>query len=450
MKTIRIGSGAGYAGDRMDPAVELMEKGNLDYIIFECLAERTIAIGQQDREKNPDRGYNRLLKERMEQILPLAAEKRFKVITNMGAANPRAAAEAACRIAERLHVTGLKIACVTGDDITDRLEQYSDYTVLETGKPLREMGNDLISANVYLGAEGITEALQNGADIVITGRVSDPALTVGPLVYEFGWNLREHPAQMGQAVLAGHLLECAGQVTGGYYADPGYKDVPDLHRLGFPLIEIGPDGAFVVTKVEGSGGLVSTDTCKEQMIYEIHDPADYLTPDAAVDFSHVTFTSVGENRVMAEHAYSHGRPDTLKVSVGYKDCFIGEGEISYGGGNCLARAQLAADIIEKRMGMLKIEPEEYRVDYIGLNSLYRDKIAGQMKAAEPGEIRLRISGRFKDSRSAGRLANEVEALYTNGPAGGGGAVTRVAEVISVCSIFIPREDVEVSVSYMEV
>ena len=310
MKKIRIGSGAGYAGDRIEPAVELMEKGNLDYIIFECLAERTVAIGQQDKEKDPSKGYNQLLDYRMEKILPLMAKNKVKVITNMGAANPVSAAERTCEIARKLGVSGLKIACVTGDDITDELDKYENEKVLEDGTLLKKKKDVLISANVYMGAEGITKALEEGANLVITGRVSDPALTIGPLVHEFGWNIDDNPDQMGQAVLAGHLLECAGQVTGGYFADPGYKDVPDLWKLGFPLIEIDETGAFTVTKVEGSGGLVSVDTCKEQMIYEIHNPKAYLTPDATADFSKVTFRQVGENQVRAEHATTHGRPET--------------------------------------------------------------------------------------------------------------------------------------------
>ena len=447
MKKIRIGSGAGYAGDRIEPAMELIEKGNLDYIIFECLAERTVAIGQQDKERDAAKGYNRLLEYRMEKVLPLLKKHGVKMITNMGAANPRSAAEKTAELAGKLGITGLKLAYVQGDDITDRLERYQDLPVLENGKRLSEMRDSLISANAYMGAEGICEALAQGADIIITGRVSDPALTIGPLVHEFGWKTREHPRQMGQAVLAGHLLECAGQVTGGYYADPGYKDVPDLHKLGFPLVEIDETGTFLVTKVEGSGGLVDVDTCKEQMIYEIHDPRAYLTPDAIADFSEVTFTQVGKDCVRAEHALSHGRPETLKVSVGYKDCFIGEGEISYGGGNCLARAQLAADIMEKRVAMTGIELEEYRVDYIGCNSLYRDKISQTLQQGEPHEVRLRISGRSKGRQQAELLANEVEALYTNGPAGGGGVVKRVSEIVSVCSIFVPREDLRYEVGY---
>lgn len=448
MKKIRIGSGAGYAGDRIEPAMELIEKGNLDYIIFECLAERTVAIGQQDKEKDASKGYNQLLEYRMEKVLPLLKQNHVKMITNMGAANPKSAAEKTAEIAKQLGVSDLKLAYVQGDDITNDLQKYYDLPVLENGKKLADMKDSLISANVYMGAEGICEALAQGADIVITGRVSDPALVIGPLVHEFDWNIKDHSLQMGQAVLAGHLLECAGQVTGGYYADPGYKEVPDLYKLGFPLVEIDETGTFVVTKVEGSGGLVCTDTCKEQMIYEIHNPKAYMTPDAVADFSKVTFTQVGKDIVKAKHAQSHGRPETLKVSVGYKDCYIGEGEISYGGSNCIARAKLAADIIEKRVALTGIELEEYRVDYIGLNSLYRDQISDVLQSGTPHEVRLRISGRSKDRRQAELLANEVEALYTNGPAGGGGVVKRVSEIVSVCSIFVPREDCASEVGYI--
>lgn len=450
MKKIRIGSGAGYAGDRIEPAVELMEKGDLDYIIFECLAERTIAIGQQDKLKNPDKGYNHLLEMRMKKILKLAKEKNIKVITNMGSANPLSAAKVTKRIAKELGIEGLKIAAVTGDDIFEKLDKYNSNEILEFNSKLEDMKESLISSNVYLGCEGILEALQNNADIIITGRVSDPALSIGPLIHEFGWNVDGNPEQMGQAVLVGHLLECGGQVTGGYYADPGYKDVPDLHILGFPIIEIDETGEFIVTKVDGSGGLVSEDTCKEQMIYEIHNPKKYMTPDAIADFSNVKFIQNGKNCVKAFGATSKGKPDTLKVSIGYRDCFIGEGEISYGGENSMARAQLAAEIVEKRLDIIGANIEEYRFDFIGFNSLYKNKISESMKPYIFPEIRLRVSGRTKSKEDAQLIANEVEALYTNGPAGGAGAEKKVSEIVSICSIFVPRDSVDIKVSYEEV
>lgn len=463
MKAIRIGSGAGYAGDRIEPAVELMEKGGLDYIIFECLAERTISLGQMDKAKDGTKGYNRLLDYRMRRILPLAKEKRVKVITNMGAANPQSAAKRTAELAKELGVTGLKIAYVCGDDIYGQLDQYRGSRVLENGRPLEELKSSPLSANAYMGAEGIVEALKHQADIVITGRVSDPALTIGPLQYEFGWSVEDNPEEMGQAVLAGHLLECAGQVTGGYYADPGYKEVPNLHRLGFPLVEIREDGAFVVTKVEGSGGLVNVDTVKEQVIYEIHNPKAYLTPDAVADFSEVTVEQVGEDQVLVQGALSHGRPKTLKVSVGYMDCYIGTGEMSYGGSNALARARLAAEVVEKRLELTEAPVEELRIDYVGYNSLYRTDISHKILQAagalgearqsiEAGipEVRLRVSGRFATREDAERIGNEVEALYTNGPAGGGGALSRVEEIVSICSIFVPREIIETTVTYLEI
>ena len=450
MKTIRIGSGAGYAGDRIEPAVELIEKGNLDYIIFECLAERTIAIGQQDKMKDPEKGYNQLLEARMEQILLPAKKNGVKIITNMGAANPVSAVKKSIEVANRLGVTGLKFASVTGDDISGQIGDYYENDVLELGCKLGDIKEDVLSTNVYLGCEGILEALQAGADIIITGRVSDPALTIAPIVYEFGWNTEDDADKMGQAVLAGHLLECAGQVTGGYYADPGYKDVPNLERLGFPLVEVSEDGTLIVTKVDGSGGMVTEDTCKEQMIYEIHNPARYLTPDAIADFSHVTFTQAGKDRVEAKNATSHGKPETLKVSIGYKDCFIGEGEISYGGTNCMNRAKLAADIVEKRLDIVGAEIEEYRTDFIGFNSLYKTKISEPIAPDVFPEVRLHIAGRTKDKKNATLIANEVEALYTNGPAGGAGAVKKVSEVVSICSIFVPRDIVDIKVAYEEV
>ncbi|GAA0124039.1 MAG: DUF1446 domain-containing protein [Clostridium argentinense] len=450
MKKIRIGSGAGYAGDRIEPAVEIMEKGNVDYIIFECLAERTIAIGQMDKLKDSTKGYNQLLESRMRKILKLAKEKGIKVITNMGAANPVSAVEASIKIAKELGITGLKFAAVTGDDILPKISDYYNNDVLELDCKLGDIKESILSTNVYLGAEGIIEALKNDADIIITGRVSDPALSIGPLRYEFGWNVNDNPNEMGQAVLVGHLLECGGQVTGGYYADPGIKDVENLEILGFPIIEIDETGKFTVTKVEGSGGLVSTDTCKEQMIYEIHNPEAYMTPDAIADFSHVTFTQEGKDLVKAENANSKGIPETLKVSIGYKDCFIGEGEISYGGTNALAKAQLAADIVEKRLKLTGVQIEELRIDYIGFNSLYKTKISSQYAPEVFPEIRLRISGRTKDRENAILIGNEVETLYTNGPSGGGGATKKVSEVVSVCSIFVPRDIVNIEVSYQEV
>ena len=450
MRKIRIGCGAGYAGDRIEPAVELMENGNLDYIIFECLAERTIALGQQEKLKDPSKGYNPLLELRMRSILKIAKAKQIKIISNMGVANPIAAIQKTKEIAVELGITGLKIAAVTGDDIGDSIKDYYQNDVLELGCKLETLKADLISANVYIGSEGIVEALKNGADIIITGRVADPALTVAPLMYEFGWELNTHANEIGQAILAGHLLECAGQVTGGFYADPGFKEVSNLEKLGFPLAEIQEDGNFVITKVLGSGGAVTTSTCKEQLLYEIHNPAAYFTPDAIADFSKVSFSQASCDVVLAKGAIAYQKPETLKVSIGYRDGFLGEGEISYGGMNALKRAKLAGDIVHKRLAIIGAKCEELRIDYIGYNALYQDKISKQLASATPAEVRLRVNARTRDLANATKIGNEVETLYTNGPAGGGGATKKASEIISICSIFVPRTIVKIDVKYLEV
>ena len=449
MKTIRIGSGAGYGGDRIEPAIELMERGNLDYIIFECLAERTIALAQLEKLKNPDKGYNDLFEYRMERILKVLKQHKMKVITNMGAANPLAAMKKAAEMAEALGVHGLKLAAVTGDDIFDRIDDFMDAKVIETGEPLRELEGRKISANAYIGAEGIVRALKNGADIIITGRVADPALVVGPLVYEFGYSFEDYD-MLGKATMAGHLLECAGQVTGGYFCDPGYKDVDALWNLGFPIVEFSQDGSLTITKLEGTGGLVSEQTCKEQIIYELQDPSSYFTPDCTADFSQVSVCQEGKDRVSIHGVTGRKHNGMYKVSIGYKDCFIGEGQISYGGTTALARARLAGEIIRRRLDMAGCEYEELRIDEMGVNSLYRDGISASVAGGPPAEVRLRVAARTKDAENARMIGNEVEALYTNGPAGGGGAVKSVREIISIASILVPRERVHVCVDYLEV
>lgn len=450
MKKIRIGSGAGYSGDRLEPALEVMEKGNVDYIIFECLAERTIAIAQQQKLKDPEKGYDSLLEYRMDKVLPLALEKNIKVITNMGAANPLAAVKVVKNMAKEKGLKGLKIAAVLGDDIGDSLGKYMDSEILELGTKLKTIEDKIVSANVYLGIEGIVEALENGADIVITGRCADPSLVLGPLVYEFGWE--EDHDLIGRGIMIGHLLECGGQITGGYYSEPGYKDVPRPWELGFPIAEVMENGDATITKVEGSGGLINTDTCKEQLLYEIHDPSSYVTPDGVSDYTEVTMEEVGEDQVLVKGGKGRKRPDDLKVSIGYRDGFIGQGEISYGGSGAYERAKLAAEIVEKRLEIIGCKYDELRIDYIGVNSLYKDSITDKISEdkSQSKEVRLRIAGRTKTQEEAKKIGGEVETLYTNGPAAGGGATKSVSEIIAIGSIFVPREDVNIEVRYEEV
>lgn len=434
MKTLRIGSGAGYSGDRIEPAVELAEQGDLDYLVFECLAERTIALAQQARISDPQGGYDPLLSERMRRVLPfvgLKGGRRLRVITNMGAANPVAAAVEVRRIANELG-QGLKVVAVVGDDVLDVLPPEQR---LDNGQTVGSLGARLISANAYLGVEGILEALRADADVVITGRVADPSLFLAPQMFEFGWAADDWQ-RLGRGTLVGHLLECAGQVSGGYFAEPGFKDVDDLARLGFPLAEIDADGEAVITKVAGTGGRVSRATCTEQMIYEVHDPAAYLTPDVTADFSHVSFVEEGVDRVRAQGADGRARPEQLKVSVGYLDGWIGEGQMSYGGPGAVARAELARDIVLKRLALMGVKMQDLRAELIGMDSLH-----GPRSNVEPWEVRLRVAARCEERSEAVRVGNEVETLYTNGPSGGGGASKSVRQVVAVASLLLPRSAV---------
>lgn len=434
MKTLRIGSGAGYSGDRIEPAVELAERGDLDYLVFECLAERTIALAQQARISDPQGGYDPLLSERMRRVLPfvgLKGGRRLRVITNMGAANPVAAAVEVRRIANELG-QGLKVVAVVGDDV---LEVLQPGFLLDNGQTVGSLGERLISANAYLGVDGILEALRADADVVITGRVADPSLFLAPQMFEFGWAADDWQ-RLGRGTLVGHLLECAGQVSGGYFADPGFKDVDDLARLGFPLAEIDADGEAVITKVAGTGGRVSRATCTEQMIYEVHDPTAYLTPDVTADFSHVSFVEEGVDRVSAQGADGRARPEQLKVSVGYLDGWIGEGQMSYGGPGAVARAELARDIVLKRLALMGVKMQDLRAELIGMDSLH-----GPRSNVEPWEVRLRVAARCEVRSEAVRVGNEVETLYTNGPSGGGGASKSVRQVVAVASLLLPRSAV---------
>jgi Acyclic terpene utilisation family protein AtuA len=435
MRTIRIGSGAGYSGDRIEPALELAEKGDIQYLVFECLGERTVALAQQARMKNPDAGYDPLLEERMRAVLPVCAAKGIKIVTNMGAANPLAAARKTAAIARSMGLSSLKVAAVTGDDVLEACKQ-SNLPIMEFDGTVSQLGNRLISANAYLGAAPMAEALTAGADVVITGRASDPALFLAPLIHAFGWPMDDWNL-LGKGIVAGHLLECAGQVTGGYFADPAFKDVTDLARLGFPIGEVGEDGSLIITKVEGSGGAVTTQTCKEQLLYEVHDPVRYMQPDVIADFSQVAVEEVGKDRVRISGGRGSQRPPTLKVSVGYVDSFIGEGQMSYAGPGALARGRLALDIVRERLKLTGVVASELRFDLIGVDSLHGAQVSAY--ANEPYEVRVRVTGRTDNLREAIRIGNEVETLYTNGPAAGGGAFKSARDVVAVASVLLPRE-----------
>lgn len=442
---MRIGTGAGYSGDRIDPAVVLAKNGNLDYLIFECLAERTIALAQLAKLRDASSGYDPLLRERMCQVLPHAVRSGTRIVTNMGAANPLAAAEEVVDVAQNLGIRGLRVAAVIGDDVFDQISK-GNASVLETGEPISAYKDRAVSANAYLGAEGILTALKEGALVVITGRVSDPSLFLAPMIHELGWSLNDFEL-LGRGTVIGHLLECAGQITGGYFADPNTKPVPGLADLGFPLAEIDASGEAVITKLPGTGGMITLQTCKEQLLYEVGNPAEYFTPDVVADFSGVALRQLGSDRVRVAGGTGKRRPETLKVGVGYRDGFRGEGEVSYSGPSASKRAHLAGKVVNERLRTVHgLRPLETRTDFIGENATFRGV---PPVAHEAFDVRLRIAAKTHTREEAELVGREVEALLVNGPAGGGGARKYVDEIVGMVSILIPRGQVTTQLHMFE-
>jgi hypothetical protein len=363
-------------------------------------------------------------------------------VTNAGAANPVAAATLVRDVARELGLAGLRVAAVVGDDV---LPLARDGALRdERGAPF-QMPASVLSANAYLGADPIVDALAGGAEVVITGRVADSSLFLAPLVHELGWAADDW-TRLARGAIAGHLLECAGQVTGGYFADPGYKEVPGLSRLGFPIGEVMDDGTMVITKLPDAGGCVTTRTCTEQLLYEVHDPAAYVTPDVVADLGQASVVGDGADRVRVRGVMGRERPRSLKVSVGHRDGFLGEGQISYAGPGAVARARLALDVVRERLGRTGVAYQELRTDLVGVNALHGDALAA---GHEPYEVRVRVAARCVAACDARRVGEEVEALYTNGPAGGGGATRSLRELVAVTSAFVAREAVRPSVVRLE-
>lgn len=436
---IRIGCGAGFSGDRLEPALVLAEKGELDYLVLECLAERTIALAQKRKLQDSTQGYDPLLERRISSLLPLLVKNNICLISNMGAANPIAGAQKILDIARSQGIS-IKVAAITGDDVWDKIDPQ--WPSLETGEALAKSGV-IISANAYLGVEPILEALQQGAQIILTGRVADPSLFLAPMIHEFGWKMDDYE-RLGQGTVVGHLLECAGHITGGYFADPLKKPVPGMEILGHPFADVFTDGSAIISKVEGTGGVINLQTAKEQLLYEVINPFAYYTPDVIADFTTVHLQEIDTNQVKAFGGTGKAKPATYKVSVGYKAFFLGEGEISYAGSAALERAELAGEILEKR---LKMQFPDLRIDYIGSSSVHRGNFG---HGAIPYEIRIRAAAKAESASQAALIGEEVEALYTNGPAGGGGVRKGVNEVVGIVSVLLDRNVVNPQVSIFQV
>lgn len=446
-KTVRIGSGSAWWGDRVEPARLNAERGDLDYLCFETMAEATISAAQVRARRDPSfPGYDTYLDDRMRAVLPAALKRGTKIISNQGWINPDGAAQRVVELLREMGATGVKVASVNGSLITERVIELTD-TILENGAPTATLGNTLISAEAYQGAEPIVEALRRGAQIVITGRVADPSLFLAPMMHEFGWAADDFE-HLGAGNGIGHLLECGAQVTGGYFTDPGFKDVPEPWNFGFPIAEVEADGSVVITKTPGTGGVVSLATVKEQMLYEVHDPANYITPDVVVDFTKAKLEQVGPDRVRVTGLTGKPRTPTLKVSMGCTEGYIGEDMFFYAGPGALRRAKLAKTILTERFKMVDLKAEDMRIDFLGLNAVHG--AATPADAPEPYEIAVRVAARTRTREEAAKVGREVDGMAVSGIAHTGKRVPhqeRTREVIGVWSTLVPRAAVTPSVSY---
>lgn len=434
-----VACGAGFSGDRTDAAAPLVEtlaaRGGPACLVFETLAERTLALAQLARRHDPQGGCEPLLDRILAPVLGRCLAHGIRIVGNFGAANPPTAARSILEMARLQGLRAPRIAVIHGDDLSGAA--HRELLRRELGAGLD--GIEVVSANAYLGAEPIAAALRAGADIVVAGRVADPSLVVGPVMAHFGIAADDW-TRLGRATMAGHLLECGAQVTGGYFADPGLKDVPGLDRVGFPIAEIGPDAGCVIGKAANTGGLVTPATVKEQLLYEVHDPAAYLTPDVTADITEAEVRELGADRVALSGVQGHARPEKLKVTVCHEGGWLAEGEISYAGPGAEARARLAADVLRRRLGGLAL-----RVDLIGSVSLFADDAGRLLGASLPGDardVRLRVAAAHADREAAEDLGREVTALYTCGPAGGGGVRTALRQRLETLSCFVPRAAVQ--------
>ena len=446
MKTVYIGSGAGFAGDRLDaglPVVRtLAKRDGPKYLIFEVMGERTLAIAQRIKMRNPDMGYSPYLEPYLRGVLKTAKESGVRIVANLGNANPLGGAKKTLELARELGVEGLRVAVVLGDDLLSFMSG-DEVAALPAVEGVSIAGKEIVAANAYLGARPVAEALALDTDIVLVGRTTDAALVLGPLIHEFGWNAGDLDL-LAAGTLAGHLLECGGQITGGYFCDPGFKDVPGMDDLGFPIGEIGADGSIVITKADDTGGLVTQATVTEQILYEMHDPAAYLTPDVTLDVTGVTLADDGKNRVRVTGAEGHPPPETLKVTVSADGGWLGEAELTYAGPNALARANLAADIVRKRCARNGVA-DPVRIEIVGAGAAFDNDAADRQRGANmpmDGEYRLRAAVRTQDKATAQYVNDEVLSLFCSGPAGGGGYRCSITGQVNTASVLVPRGPVE--------
>lgn len=416
--TIRIASGQGFWGDLPNAPIKQVKNGPIDYLVMDYLAEVTMSIMQKQKMRNADYGYARDFVGVVEAILPDISERGIKVVSNAGGVNPEACKDAILQIIDEKGYDNIKVAVVDGDDILSQIDSLiangHHLENMESGEPIESVKDELLSANVYFGSKPIVEALQQEADIVITGRVTDTGLTLGPMIHEFGWSFDDYD-KMASGTIAGHIIECGAQVSGGNFTD--WEKVDDFTDIGFPIIEAKPDGTFYVTKHDGTGGLVSEMTVKEQLLYEIGDPAEYITPDCIADFTTVNLEQAGDNRVRVYGI--EGRPETptYKVSASYNDGYKLSSTLVYSWPKALKKAVKAGEILKNRAEAIGLKFDEFRVEYVGLNGANEMPITDEELAKEYDEIQMRVSVSGQSKDDLNRFGKEIAPLILTGPSG---------------------------------
>jgi len=443
---IRIASGQGFWGDDLDAPVRQVEGGPIDYLMLDYLAEVTMSIMQKQRDRRPEAGYARDFVPLMERIFPACVERDIRVVTNAGGVNPEGCAAALVEAGKRAGVAGrARVGRVEGDDILDRLEQLiadgHALTNMETGDPLVSVLDRVRSANVYIGAEPIVEALGQGAHVIVTGRSTDTALTYAPMMHAFGWTRDDHD-RIATGVVAGHINECGAQSTGGNCLIDWWT-APDMANVGFPIVEASPDGTFVVTKHPGSGGRVTRQTIAEQILYEMGDPSEYITPDVVADFTTIDVEEIGENRVRISGITGGPRTDFLKVSIAYSDGWKATGTLTYSWPDAAQKARAAAKILRQRLDRLGLEFDAVRTELVGWDSTHGE-LAGEPPADLP-EVQLRVGVRGSDRAAVERFTREIAPLILTGPpsvTGFAGGRPRVQEIMAYWPALLRREVVE--------
>ncbi|GAA0493425.1 DUF1446 domain-containing protein [Salinibacillus aidingensis] len=444
MKKVRIGAAQGFYGDTIEPAVATAKKGDVQYICFDALAELTMAILKKDQMKNEKAGYTKDISLQMKALLPYVREKGIKLLTNAGGINPEGAQQEIIRVAEELGMDDLKVAVVTGDNVLHRIDEFQDRGIslnhLETDQPIETVKDKLVFANAYIGARPIVKALESGADIVVTGRTTDTAQFLAPLIHEFGWGEEEWD-RLASGVFMGHLLECSAQSTGGNFSG-NWWEIEGFDRIGYPIAEFSENGDFTVSKVEDRGGLVTVDTVKEQMLYEIHDPANYITPDVVVDITNVQLENTGPNKVKVTGTRGKPRPETLKVVMGYENGYTGQVMVGFSWPDPLKKARKVDEIIRKQIKQRGLDYDEVRTDFVGYNSLH-GPLAHEYEE-DLNEIYLRMAVRAKTKKEAAKFSRLFPPLALNGPPTMSGFTGNTAPraLIGMWSALIPRELVE--------